>query len=188
MTWTSPKTFTANSALTAADLNTFLRDNLLQTTAAKAVNPGAMFVTSGNNSIDERLSKADYVAASESTTSNAAAGVNLTTAGPAVQVTTGTRAIVFLYCQIFWTPVTSGGAGAQAQMGYAVSGNTTIAFDTNKSVVMQHATTNRGQRVGICVVETALTPGSNTFTAKYRSASTSVHANFSDRRLAVMPF
>lgn len=190
MTWTAPKTFVANSVFTAADLNTYLRDNLMETTAAKALNPGSMFITSGNNSITERFAQAAYVPTLESTTSNASGGVNLATAGPAVTVNTDTQAFVFLYCQLYWSPVTSGTDGTQVFMGYTVSGASSIAFDNNKAIVMQHSYSGggRGQRVGVMIFEDGLSPGGNIFTAKYRVGNTSYHGNFSDRRIAVLPF
>lgn len=53
MAWTIPKTFVANTAITASELNTHIRDNLLETEAALATDQG-YFVDSGLNSISKR--------------------------------------------------------------------------------------------------------------------------------------
>lgn len=46
-------TFVSNAVLTAAQLNTHLRDNLLETAPAKATAPGRFIVSTGLNSISE---------------------------------------------------------------------------------------------------------------------------------------
>jgi hypothetical protein len=187
MAWTSPKTFAANSTLSAVDLNTYLRDNLLETTAAKATTAGGMFVTSGNNVIAERVAAADFVPTSQSTSSISATGADLSTFGPSVTVTTGTKAFVFLYCHGYWT-ATAG--RRQVFMMYSVTGPISIVPDHSRAIVISHTTTNRGQRVGLCVLQDGLGPGTNVFTAKYSvdATTSSALANFSDRRIAVLPF
>ena len=70
MAWTAPMTFIANAAITAAQMNTYLRDNLLETMPAKATETGgAFFVTTGTNQIAERVIKSARVETNQSTTS-----------------------------------------------------------------------------------------------------------------------
>lgn len=183
MAWTSPKTFTANSTLTAGDLNAYLRDNMLETSAAKALNPGGMFAVTGTNAIAERLGAQAFVPTDETTTTTASY-VNLTTAGPAVSVTTGVNALVYLYCNSYHPTVTN----VRAQMSYAVSGTTVSASSDNRSQCMTHPVANRGIRSGIGVLHTGLTPGPNTFTAQYKTSTATSATHFSDRRIAVIPF
>ncbi len=49
MAWTAPITFTSGSVLTAAQLNTYLRDNLNETAPAKFTAAGQLFVSTAAN-------------------------------------------------------------------------------------------------------------------------------------------
>ena len=126
-----------------------------------------------------------WAAAASSVPANATATVNtsqgtssssytdLATAGPAVTVTTGTKALVIITCDI------ESGSGTAAYVGFAVSGATTIAgtdLDASYSTV---GTT----RYAFHSVPT-LTAGSNTFTVKYRSESGT--KNFARRTIFVI--
>lgn len=158
MTWVAPKTFAANSTLTAADLNVYLRDNFLETEAAMASSPGSYFVGTGLNAIAERIPTTDIVTTEETKTGTTFG--NLSTVGPSVTVETSTTAVVFIYCGSYVTDNVG-----PVYMGFAVSGDTTIAATDNTSII-KYAT--QGQRFGAPILQTGLTPGSNTFTAKYR--------------------
>ena len=108
---------------------------------------------------------ADFIAAIETTVSTSY--VDLATPGPAVTVLTGTKAIVLIGAQIDNT------SANVSLMSVAVSGATTVAADDAHSaltelsvgdgVMFSHAIT-----FGMGGVLPALTPGTNTFTAKYR--------------------
>lgn len=174
MAWTSPMTFVANSVLTAAQLNTHLRDNLLETAPAKATVSGSLFVGAGANQIVERAIVSDYVAASQSTTSTTY--TDLTTVGPQVTVTTGAQALIFLYGSAINT-----GVGASL-ISIDITGASTISAVDNDSVGSSAAT---GFRATSVYMQTGLTPGSNTFTAKYRVGSGT--GTFQDRRLTILP-
>lgn len=65
MAWTSPMTAVANTEFTAVQFNTHIRDNLLETAPAKAVNPGSYFAVSGTNSIAERTPAQDIILTDE---------------------------------------------------------------------------------------------------------------------------
>ena len=68
-------------------------------------------------------------------------------------------------------------------MSYAVSGATTSVADDNRSIQLQ---STGGQHAGAAILHTGLTPGTNTFQAKYRISSSGT-ATFSVRRICVIP-
>jgi hypothetical protein len=176
-------TAVANAIFTAAQFNTYVRDNLLETSPAKATTAGSIFVTSGTNSISERIPGTATVATAETTASTTYAA--LTTAGPAVTVTTGTKALVCLKAGMGNT--TSATTG---YMGYDISGATTLAAADTRAVGVMTASTvvtlaSIGH-VGGAILQTGLTAGSNTFTAKYRAVAGT--ETFGDRDIVVIPF
>jgi hypothetical protein len=166
----------AGSVFTAAQFNTFLRDNLNECPTSKATTPGSFFVSSATNQVVERVPTSDYIATPQTTTSTGF--TDLATPGPVVSVMTASFAFVSLYCN---QTNTSGNA---AWMSYDISGATTQAALASTAIQLQF---NGGQRLGATILQSGLTPGVNTFTAKYQ-ISTSGTATFSDRRLAVLPF
>ena len=107
---------------------------------------------------------------------------DLATAGPAVTVTTGTKALVIVGAYLY--NVSTGGGG---DMGYAVSGATTVAATQTTSLVTE------GVSAGVFSIFaasrasylTGLTAGANTFTAKYR-ATVAGAANYQDRQIIVI--
>jgi hypothetical protein len=107
------------------------------------------------------------VATNQTTTSTTY--TDLATVGPAVTLTTGTKALVILtaYCY-------NGGAVGAALMSFAVSGATTIAAtDTtalNNSAIGS-GLYNTVIQLSAVYMLTTLTAGSNTFTCKYRGSS-----------------
>jgi hypothetical protein len=87
---------------------------------------------------------------------------DLATSGPAVTVTTGTKALVMFGCNM-----TSTNALAVGRMDFAVSGAST-RNPTDDTAFLYSNATNNAQFAGSRVVTvTGLTAGSNTFTAKY---------------------
>lgn len=179
MAWTSPITFAAGEVLTAAQLNTYLRDNLNETAPAKATTPGGIFVTTGANTIAERVPVASQVTTSQQTSSTSF--VDLTTVGPAVTTVCGSTALVMLYAGISHNT-----ANFQAEAGYAVSGATTIAASNLKTLQIDGLAANDQLRMSAIFYETTLTPGSNTFTMKYRVASGGT-GTFENRQIVVIP-
>lgn len=170
-------TAVANSVYTAAQYNQFTRDNLNETAPAKAVNAGSYMVVSGTNQISERTAATAQVATSETTTSTSYTA--LATAGPAVTVTTGVRAVVIVHGDC-----SNSGTGS-ARMSYAISGATSTAASDIKGLSVSGAA-SAGVLSSAISLETGLTPGSNTFTAQYRvSAST---GTFGNRRIVVLPY
>jgi hypothetical protein len=121
------------------------------------------------------------VATSQTTTSTSY--TDLATAGPAVTVTipSSGKALVTLTGSL-----TNNANAAQSNMGFAVSGATTQAASDTQALVVKS-----GGNQFILVQGSAtfflsgLTPGSNTFTAKYRvSAGTGTFVN---RTIIVVP-
>jgi hypothetical protein len=180
MSWTAPFTAVAGSVLTAAQWNTFVRDNMNETGPAKATTAGAYLVVEGTNQLAERVISKAVDTVSGTTTSTSFTDLDSPAdIGPQVTVVTGSNALVLIHCAI-----SNSGTGS-ARAGYEVSGSTSITGADNRGlgIVTAAGTTI----IASCASwHTDLTPGSNTFTLKYRvSAST---GTFSSRRIAVMPY
>jgi hypothetical protein len=176
MAWTTPLTAVANATLTAAQWNASVRDNLNMTAPALATASGQIFASTAANTIAVRVPSSVTVNTSEGTASTSYG--DLATSGPAVTVTTGAKAIVAVGALH-----SSSSASGYCQTSYAVSGATTVnAADEN-------GTTSNGTsnwRFSMVSAQTALTPGSNTFTMKYRAAVAGT-ATFADRKIVVIP-
>lgn len=176
MAWTAPLTWVANTVLTAAQLNQQLRDNLLETAPAKATAAGRIFVSTGVNAIVERAILGATITTTEDTTSSTF--VDLTTVGPTVSVTTGTRALVMTN-----SGMRNAGAGNGSQAGYAISTSSIVAAGDRAA---RHAgAAGDNVRIGITHLHTDLTSGSNTFQMKYRSTSGTI-ATFFHRTIQVI--
>lgn len=181
MAWTSPMTFVANQVLTAAQLNTHLRDNMLESEVAKATTASGYFVGEALNSIVERIPKTHRIATSESTDSNDYTDLN--TGGPEVTVTTGSAAFVFMAGGLE-TNTTNG----QARMNYQISGATSRSPVDETALVVDGITANNHNRIAQFDLVVTLTPGENTFTCKYAGSRVApATATFRDRFIAVLP-
>lgn len=139
MGWTTPKTMNVGDPGVSADWNTYIRDNLT------ALQPQAAAVTTL-----ETTASTSYT--------------NLATTGPAVTLTTGTSCLVEVNAGFF-----NSTAGDGCYMGYAVSGASTIAANDAAAVGATSATINALGQAGFPFLQTGLTAGTNTFTAKYRA-------------------
>lgn len=127
---------------------------------------------------------ANFVLATETTAS--ATYTDLATVGPAATATIGPsgRAFVTLTAAIHSDP------GGPGYMSFAVSGATTLAATDNTSLLLYDGSTNPlfvEVSASARFLVTGLTPGSNTFTAKYRAASATV-PGFARRHIIVEPF
>lgn len=125
----------------------------------------------------------DFAATATVATSETSASTtytNLATAGPAVTLTSAGAIALVLFESVMYnsTSVSNGTA-----MSVAVSGATTIAAADADSIKATLGSSGFADRHGGFAVFT-ITPGSNTYTAKYRaSAGTS---NWADRKLWVL--
>lgn len=175
-------TAVANTIFTAAQFNQYVRDNLNETAPAKATAAGGHFVASGVNSIAERFTDGAIDLNSGTTTSTTYTDLDAPAAiGPSVTLETGPNAILFYHCS-----VSNSGTGS-ARMSVEVTGASSIGTAINRSIGIINAP-GSAVEVGDAVYYAGgltLTPGTNTFTCKYRvSAST---GTFNNRRIIVFP-
>ena len=118
------------------------------------------------------------VATNQTTTSSSY--TDLATAGPAVTLTTGTKALVIVSARISGNQL-----GFDSYMSYAVSGATTVAAADPVALMHGCFRANTSMRASSAQIITGLTAGSNTFTAKYKVDSTST-GTFLDRTITVI--
>jgi hypothetical protein len=183
MAYSTPLTAVSSTALTAAQWNASVRDDMLVTPAALATTTGRIFVSTGANAIAERAILSATVATAQSTSS--ATYTNLTTTGPVVTLTTGTNAIAFASARC--SENTNAAFGAY---GITVTGASNIPADDTQGMLFRFATAASSDlRPTLCVAfqsggAGALTAGSNTFTMQYRASSST--ATFQDRTLTVI--
>lgn len=180
MAWTAPMTAISGSVFTAAQFNSFVRDNLNETAPAKATTEGRYFVAGGPNTISERAWDTTIINTIESTASTSY--TDLTTPGPAITLTTGTRAFIFVTSQLVCDT-----SGQTARTTFEVSGATTRAATDTEALMNLRVATGNDQRSTVVTGLGGLTPGSNTFTMKYRTSGAS-NSTFGNRRILVMPF
>jgi len=174
MAWTSPMTFASNTVLASSDLNIYLRDNMLEMSPAKSKTPGSLLISDSPNSIQERTPTSDFISVSDTYASTSYG--DMTSIGPTVTVECGTSVFVFLYANMLTT-------ATAAWMSYAVSGDTIAAASNIWAINLNRA---GGQRSGGAIMHTGLTPGTNTFTAKYQITGSGI-STYSNRRMAVLP-
>lgn len=172
-------TAVSGSVYTAAQFNTFVRDNLNETAPAKATTLGGYFVTTSLNEIAERVGARETITTSETTTSTSY--TDLATTGPTVTVTTGQLALV-----IWGTQLTNNTANTSSRVSVDVSGASTIAADDVRGLAYDPATAGGVLQCSHAVFYDNLTPGSNTFTLKYRVGGGT--GTFQRRRLIVLPY
>lgn len=176
MAWSTPMTAVAGAVFTAAQFNQYVRDNLNATGVAQVTAAGQIAVSTGANAFAARIPATNIVAASESTSS--VTYTDLTTFGPTLSVVAGTQMIVSMYASLSNNTVS-----VNSLMGFIVTGaNTISALD---SYCLAGAFSTIGGRPGATFMLTGLTPGTNTVTCKYRTASNT--ATFGDRKLIVLP-
>lgn len=185
MSWTAPVTWLDGSVLTAAQLNTYLRDNLLETAAAKSSHNGGLgggyFATVAKNAIAERGVTMATLGSTTQTTSSTTY-TDLVTKGPGVTTVTGEKALVF-----FGGAVRHGTAGGQASISVEVNGASDIPADDQWCLYYERAgAINSFTEWMRSYLFEGLTPGENTFVLKYKTSSGGV-AGFASRKLVVLP-
>ena len=102
---------------------------------------------------------------------------DLVTSGPAVTLTTGTKALVIVTAQQF------NSSSNQQFASFAVSGSTTISASDARAARSQNSAYEEFRFSAVSRL-TTLTAGSNTFTMKYRTAGGT--AFFSNREIIVI--
>lgn len=180
MAWTAPMTAVDGQVFTAAQFNANIRDNLLETSPAKATTASGYFVATGANALAQRIPGTAAVNAAQ-TLSIANTFTDLATVGPTVTVTTGPSALVFFKAHINHT-----GADIISAISYNVTGASSIGATFNSSAQVDGVTAT--QKLSVCGFDyqTGLTPGVNTFTMKYWTNIAT--ATFELRELAVFPY
>ncbi len=120
------------------------------------------------------------VTSNESTTSSSY--TDLSTPGPAVTLTTGTKALVIVTC--FMQQNSS--SGAYGFMSFAVSGASSVSATDTKAVYNRMVySPDDGMRASAVTLLTGLTAGSNTFTAKYKASGAGT-PSFNNRSIVVI--
>lgn len=181
MAWTAPMTAVSGSVYTAAQFNTFVRDNLNETSPAKATTAGAYFAVSAPNEIEERIGARDTITTSETTSSSSY--TDLATVGPTVTVTTSQFALVLWGAQL-----TNDTPDITSRVAIDVSGATSNPATDTRALIYDPATSGGFLAASHTVFFDDLTPGSNTFTLKYRVGSGTSTGTFLRRRLIVLPY
>lgn len=179
MAWTAPMTAVNGSVYTAAQFNTFTRDNLNETAPAKATTAGGYFVTSSLNEITERIGARHTILDSETTTSTSY--TDLATVGPTVTVETGPLALV-----IWGAQMSNSTADLSTRVSVGVTGVSTIAESDVRALSFDPSSAGGIFQGSHAVFYDDLTPGSNTFTLKYRVAGGT--GTYLRRRLIVLPY
>lgn len=179
MAWTTPLTAVANAALTAAQWNASVRDNLAETAPAKATTAGGIFVATGSNSLAQRIPSSATVVTSQTTVSTTF--TDLATTGPAVTVTTGPACIVSISCDAS----NSATANAAAYMGIDISGATVAGAGSDRALMVNPSSSAGAGVQATRTTMLAVTGGSNTFTSKYRVNSGT--GTFLRRELVAIP-
>jgi len=190
MTWTAPLTATAHTAFASADFNTYVRDNLLETEAAKAVfadanakYKGRYFTTAGSHSIALRApvkNSSENIIQSTTSTSYTI----LPDLGCSVKANTGVTALVFFTCA-----AGNSVAGGVCAASIAVSGATTIAAADDWAIRWSGLGASDGiggfMRRGMVNLFT-VNAGDNIFKLKVKVGANTGY--FRDPTLIVMPF
>ncbi len=181
MAWTVPLTAASNATLTAAQWNATVRDNLLETAPAKASAAGRFFATSGTNSIAERVpTTASIGSAGTTTTTGSYVNLSGTGVGPAVTVSSGPLVLVSVGAIIQNDPT-----GSRIFASFEVSGASTIAAADDFAITNDSAASGRLAAMSRVTLQ-SVTPGSNTFTMKYRVSGGTGQA--AQRNIIAIPF
>jgi hypothetical protein len=171
MTWVS------GAAITAAQLNAHLRDNMLETAVAKATTSSGYFVATGVNTIAQRTVSSTNVDTTETTTSSSYA--DLATIGPTGTVTSGARVLCCFSAQLI-----NNTAGASCHVGIDISGATTSG--ATDSIALRHTSAVANAVMACSYAHIfGVTAGSNTFKLKYHVSTGT--GSFDSRRLSLMP-
>jgi hypothetical protein len=172
-------TAVSGNVFAAAEFNQYVRDNLNETAVAKATTAGQYFVAVGANSLAARVIGGNSVQTTQTTTSTSY--TDLATPGPALTLTTGTLAIVFVSAKI-----TNNTSNATSFMSYQVSGATTVAVTTTRALVSDGMNANSNFRASAAST-VPLNAGVNTFTTKY-AVGGGTTGSYGDRTIIVIPF
>lgn len=180
MAWTVPVDFHDGDPLTAAQLNTFVRDNFLETGPGKATMESRMLVTENVNHIVERQWARAYED-SQITVNNTfphSEDDEGKLYGPVVTVEHG-RQMLILFDTLIQVQ-SGGGNGIYAPM---------IAGNAPESSNYALRTAREGIfRTGAFYWATGLEPGTSQVTMCYGASNQTTTVNYRYRRMTVIPF
>lgn len=209
MVWTQPMTFVAGSVLTAAQLNLHLRDNLMASEAAIVQEDHDFVLSNGYHQLTRRKVADHLITTGESSSSTDYA--DLATTGPTVTVETTNRAWVIMTAhmqcndalsQIYMSFAIERPEGAKNADGELVAtpedaeenqgdnADTSGSREPGDNWALAHdglSTAGSFRRSYVDFISANLTPGLNTFTCKYRVASSGVTGTWTNRQIIVIP-
>lgn len=171
-------TFVDGRPLTSAQLNTHVRDNMMETEVAKATKAGGYFCTETPGNIKQRLPRKGYISTFESV--SATGWQDMATPGPICRLECGTQVAIFVSARI--VPATSD----FGRCGVKVEGATDRQPEEGRCLLIGASTTNGTTCQSFWVLQ-GLTPGDHTFTMQY-STVFGGSASIGKRRLIVVPF
>lgn len=179
MAWTAPMTAVANTAFTAAQFNTYVRDNFLECAPAKATTSGSFITVNGTNQIVERTPVIAFDSPNQTTTSTSY--VELSTSLSAV-VTSGARAFMSLACR-----QTNNTSGKACFTSVDITGSSSITANDINALIYQSSSANDFNLSTYSTVwTTGYSAGTSTFTVKHRVDGGT--GTFTNRRLTIIPF
>ena len=180
MAWTSPLTAVANTTLTAAQWNIFLRDSLNAQGPTSATGAGQLLVTTGFGSLTMRTPGVNFVSLSGTTASPSY--VALDTDGASVTAITGNKAMVTI-----GSGISNSTAGCGGRASIDLSGDTERVADEINVVAGDSGNASDFFKLTWTTIYDPINPGSNIFDMRYR-ASGGGTASFNDRLMMVVPF
>ena len=180
MAWTSPLTAVANTAMTAAQWNTFLRDNLNAQGPTSATAGGQLLVTTGFGSLTMRTPGVTFVSLSATTASPSY--VDVDPSGAEVTVTTGNKAMVTI-----GSGISNSTAGCGGRASVDLAGDTERVADELNVVAGDSGNASDFFKLTWTTIYSPLNPGVQIFGMRYRAAGGGT-ASFNDRLMMVVPF
>lgn len=174
-------TAVAGAVYTASQFNTFVRDNMLETAPSKATTAGSYFVTTATNQIGERIAVQAVMNAGDTCSATTYSDCD-NGPGPSLTVFCGSQALVIVGGRIGGGTVST----QSVKMAWEVTGASSItAQDQWAAGIVGVGSTGFAYDCR-AYLAAGLTPGVNTFNAKY--AVSSGQGTYSARSLLVMPF
>ncbi len=187
MAWTAPMTFIPNTVLTAAQLNTHLRDNLLEQGPAKAVGDHATgyMAVEGPHKMGRRIitSHRNVSGYTSSGSWTDLSGAN--SHGPTIRVKHGEQALIMIEARI----KKNSGASWKATgfCGVQIFGATNRDPDDRYALKSSQYSDGENASMFVYLAED-LTPGTSRFRMKYKVSEEETTAYFSYARILIMPF
>jgi len=176
-------TAVANDLFTAAQFNTYVRDNMLELAPAKATGAAQYFIKHGG-AILRNVAGGSNTETSEGTTS--ATYTNLATVGPV-----NTRAINFGFIMYLGTRRVNNSATDGSFMSVEIVRQSYMVtvFSPTDNFSVGHYGSVAERSISAPMTVTGLTSGTYIFTAKYRTTTaTTTTATFASRWVHVIPF